>query len=74
MIRHYCDSCGKEVTVDTGVVKAKELTIEEGSLKVSVALEIETVKNNREVGEPALCARCISGRLTEWAVSVEPQK
>ena len=72
MIKHYCDACGKDVTVDTAIIKAKELTIEDDDgLKLSIAFEIDTMKNQREIAEPAVCARCVARRLTEWAVSLE---
>jgi hypothetical protein len=72
MIKHYCDACEKAMDRETGVIGAKELTIEDDAgLKVSVSFEIETMKNGVESKNPAICARCIARRITQWAASME---
>jgi hypothetical protein len=72
MIKHYCDACEKEIDRETGVIGAKELTVEDDAgLKVSVSFEIDTMKSGVEIKNPAICARCIARRITEWAVSME---
>jgi hypothetical protein len=70
MIRHYCDGCGTEVTAENGVIGMKELTVEMDDKKLSIAVEIDVMKNGNQQGSPAVCARCISRRFAQWAVDV----
>ena len=72
MIRHYCDGCGIEVDGDNGVIGMKELTIEMEQMKLSIALEVNamTRDDGHEISNPAICAKCISRRVAQWAVDV----
>jgi hypothetical protein len=72
MVRHYCDGCGAEVTADNGVVGMKELTVEMEGTKLSIAVEVGTMKmrDGSESPHPAVCAGCIAKRFAQWAVDV----
>jgi hypothetical protein len=70
MIRHYCDGCGVEVDGENGIVGMKEITIEQPTGKVSIAMEVATLKDGHEQDSPAVCAVCVSKRVAEWADSI----
>ena len=71
MILHYCDGCGEEVTNENGVINMKELTVEDDEgLKVSIAIEVNTMRNGNPIEHSAVCALCISRRFAQWADSL----
>ena len=70
MIRHYCDGCGKEVTMDTGVLRMKEVTLEFPYKKVSIVIEIDCMEGAVPCDHPAVCAECIANKFRQWADSV----
>lgn len=69
MVKHFCDSCGVEVTEKNGIVKTKEITLELNDKKISIAMEIDTMLrvNTLSDNNPALCSMCLAVRINDWA-------
>lgn len=69
MIRHYCDGCGRQVSEENGVIRMKEVTMEFKDKKVSIAIEVDSMRRDDKVSDPnpAVCASCVAKKMIQWA-------
>ena len=75
MIRHYCDSCGIRITPETGIISEKELTIELGDRKISIAIDINIWRHKgKEDTGGDLCSTCLAKRLLDWSAQINRTK
>jgi len=68
-IEYLCDSCGCQVTPETGVLGDQEFTIEMDNKGKKVCIQISLNNFDVKDEEAALCSRCLQKLVKNWILT-----